>query len=135
MDKPVKYTNLEEVVGELVGQVLVPAGDGVAAQAEHDPVHAAKVVHVGRVVELLVQLHEEGHLAELLIAAAHAEGGGCNVVSYQYHTVQTGDKKRRPGNRIEGATGCPSWCRPLRPLFHFPDDVSYSQSVVVFAGL
>ena len=21
------------------------------------------------------------------------------------------------GNRIEGATGCPSWCRPLRPLF------------------
>ena len=23
------------------------------------------------------------------------------------------------GNRIEGATGCPSWCRPLRPLFHF----------------
>ena len=23
------------------------------------------------------------------------------------------------GNRIESATGCPSWCRPLRPLFHF----------------
>ena len=23
------------------------------------------------------------------------------------------------GNRIEGATGCPNWCRPLRPLFHF----------------
>ena len=23
------------------------------------------------------------------------------------------------GNRIEGATGCPSWCRPLRPLFYF----------------
>ena len=22
-------------------------------------------------------------------------------------------------NRTEGATGCPSWCRPLRPLFHF----------------
>ena len=21
------------------------------------------------------------------------------------------------GNRTEGATGCPSWCRPLRPLF------------------
>ena len=20
---------------------------------------------------------------------------------------------------MEGATGCPSWCRPLRPLFHF----------------
>ena len=37
--------------------------------------------------------------------------------------------KRRPGNRIEGATGCPSWCRPLRPLFHFLDDISYPQSV------
>ena len=36
---------------------------------------------------------------------------------------------RRPGNRIEGASGCPSWCRPLRPLFHFLDDVSYPQSV------
>ena len=37
--------------------------------------------------------------------------------------------KRRPGNRIEGAAGCPSWYRPLRPLFHFLDDVSYPQSV------
>ena len=43
--------------------------------------------------------------------------------------IQTGVMKRRPGNRIEGATGCPSWCRPLRPLFHFLDDVSYPQSV------
>ena len=23
------------------------------------------------------------------------------------------------GNRIEGATSCPSWCRQFRPLFHF----------------
>ena len=23
------------------------------------------------------------------------------------------------GHRIEGPTACPSWCRPLRPLFHF----------------
>ena len=23
------------------------------------------------------------------------------------------------GKRIEGAIGCPSWCRPLLPLFHF----------------
>ena len=23
------------------------------------------------------------------------------------------------GNGTEGATGCPSWCRPLRPLFHY----------------
>ena len=67
-------TNLEEVVGELVGHVLVPPSDGVAAQAEHDPVHAAKVVHVRRVVELLVQLHEERHLAEFLVATAHTEG-------------------------------------------------------------
>ena len=25
----------------------------------------------------------------------------------------------KTGNRIEAATGCPSWCRALRPLFHF----------------
>ena len=42
--------------------------------------------------------------------------------------LQTGDMKRCPGNRIEGTTGCPSWCRPLRPLFHFLNDVSYPQS-------
>ena len=47
----------------------------------------------------------------------------------RYKCVQTGDMKHRPGNRIEGTTGCPSWCRPLRPLFHFLDDVSYPQSV------
>ena len=46
-----------------------------------------------------------------------------------FQQVQTGDMKRRPG--IEGATGCPSWCRPLRPLFHFLDDVSYQQSVLL----
>ena len=39
--------------------------------------------------------------------------------------------KRRPGNRIEGTTGCPSRCRPLRPLIHFLDDISYPQSVEV----
>ena len=38
--------------------------------------------------------------------------------------------KRRAGNGIESATGYPSWCRPLRPLFHFLDDVSYPQSVL-----
>ena len=31
--------------------------------------------------------------------------------------------------RESGARGCPSWCRPLRPLFHFLDDVSYPQSL------
>ena len=46
-----------------------------------------------------------------------------------YLELQTGDMKHCPGNRIEGATGCQSWCRPLRPLFHFLDDVSYPQSV------
>ena len=49
--------------------------------------------------------------------------------------IKTGDMKRRPGNRVEGATGCPSWCRPLRPLFHFPDDVSYPQSVLYYTVL
>ena len=32
-------------------------------------------MHVRRVVEFLVKLDEEGHLAELFVAAAHAEGG------------------------------------------------------------
>ena len=51
-----------------------------------------------------------------------------NTTEIRY--LQTWDMKRRPENRIEGATGCPSWCRPLHPLFHFLDDVSYPQSVV-----
>ena len=49
------------------------------------------------------------------------------------YTIQTGDMECRPGNRIEGATGCPSWCRPLCPLFHFLDDVSCPQSVQLWS--
>ena len=33
-------------------------------------------MHVRRVVEFLVQLDEEGHLAELFVAAAHADCRG-----------------------------------------------------------
>ena len=58
-------------------------------------------------------------------------GSGLKLVK----PLQTGDMKRRPGKRIEGATGCPSWCRPLRPLFHFPDDVSYPQSALYYTVL
>ena len=33
------------------------------------------------------------------------------------------------GNRTEGATGCPSWCRPLPPLFYFLCYIHFSLSV------
>ena len=53
-------------------------------------------------------------------------------VAHEIHKVlQTGDMKRRPGNRIEGATVCTSLGSLLRPLFYFLDDISYLQSVVV----
>ena len=55
-------------------------------------------------------------------------GSGLKLVK----PLQTGDMKRRPGKRIEGATGCPSWCRPLRPLFYFLCYIHFSLSVVTF---
>jgi hypothetical protein len=35
------------------------------------PIHRAKVVQIARVVHLLVQLHLEGHLSELLVAPVY----------------------------------------------------------------
>ena len=35
------------------------------------------------------------------------------------HTVPGTPSDLNTGNSTEGATGCPSWCRPLRPRFHF----------------
>ena len=55
------------MVGQLVCDELVPPGEFLAGEPEQDPVHGAEVVKVARVVHLLVQLHVEGHLAELLV--------------------------------------------------------------------
>ena len=63
---------LEEVVGELGGDELVPPGQGLAAESQDQPVHGPKVMQVGRVVQLLVQLHKERDFSELLVAAAQA---------------------------------------------------------------
>ena len=60
------------MVGQLVCDELVPPGELLAGEPEQDPVHGAEVVKVARVVHLLVQLHIEGHLAELLVTPVNA---------------------------------------------------------------
>ena len=60
------------MVGQLVRNELVPPGQLLAGETQQDPVHGAEVVQVARVVHLLVQLHVEGHLAELLVAPVNA---------------------------------------------------------------
>ena len=39
-----------------------------------------------------------------------------NNPSWKFGSVQGSPSDLNTGHRIEG---CPSWCRPLRPLFHF----------------
>ena len=39
------------------------------------------------------------------------------------------------GNRIEGATSCPSWCRPLCPLFQFLCSILFIHRVVLRCDL
>ena len=65
-------THLEEVVGELVSDELVSPGEFLAGEPEQDAVNGAKVVQVAGVVHLLVQLHVEGHLTELLVTPVNA---------------------------------------------------------------
>ena len=60
------------MVGQLVCDELVPPGELLAGEPEQDPVHGAEVVKVARIVHLLVQLHVEGHLAELLVTPVNA---------------------------------------------------------------
>ena len=60
------------MVGQLVSDELVPPGKFLAGEPKQDPVHGAEVVKVARVVHLLVQLHIEGHLAELLVTPVNA---------------------------------------------------------------
>ena len=60
------------MVGQLVGDELVPPSKLVAHQAQQDPVNGAEVVQVAGVVHLLVQLHVERNLPELLVASADA---------------------------------------------------------------
>ena len=61
------FSHLKQMVGELVCDELVPPGQLLAGEPQQDPVHGAEVVQVAGVVHLLVQLHVEGHLAELLV--------------------------------------------------------------------
>ena len=42
-----------------------------------------------------------------------------NCSKVRQYVVPGSPSDLNTGNRIEGATGCPRWCRPLRPLFHF----------------
>ena len=53
----------------------------------------------------------------------------CNVQLYMIYSVPGSPSDLNTGNRIEGATGCPSWCRPLRPLFYFLCYIHFSLSV------
>ena len=46
---------LEEPVGELAADEDVPPLGGLVQQTEHQPVHAADVVQLGRVHQLLVE--------------------------------------------------------------------------------
>ena len=38
------------------------------------------------------------------------------------------------GNRSKGATGCPSWCRPLHPLFHFLCSILFIRRELSYLG-
>ena len=66
------FSHLKQMVGELVCDELVPPGQLLAGEPQQDPVHGAEVVQVAGVVHLLVQLHVEGHLAELLVTPVNA---------------------------------------------------------------
>ena len=55
-------SDLEEVVCQFTGYKLVPPGDLLVNQAEHEPVHRAKVMQVAGVVEFFVEFDEEWDL-------------------------------------------------------------------------
>ena len=61
---------LEKMLCDLGGDELVPPGHGLADEAEQDAIDGAKVVQVGRVVELFVQSDEIGNLPEFSITSA-----------------------------------------------------------------
>ena len=79
------------MVGQLVCDELVPPGELLAGEPEQDPVHGAEVVKVARVVHLLVQLHVEGHLAELLVTPVNAplyqRMAESEIVQNYFHTI------------------------------------------------
>ena len=60
------------MIGQLVCDELVPPGQLLTGEPQQNSVHGAEVVKVARVVHLLVQLHVEGHLAELLVTSVNA---------------------------------------------------------------
>ena len=62
---------LEQVVGQLICDELVPPGQFLAGETQQDSVHWAKVVQVAGVVHLLVKLNIEGNLSELFVASVN----------------------------------------------------------------
>ena len=54
-----------------------------------------------------------------MLAEEKVEGRQSELPTLMRQQLQGSPSDLNTGNRIEGATGCPSWCRLLRPLFHF----------------
>ena len=80
---------LEEVVGKFGSNEFISFSHWFAEQTEQEPIHRSKVVNVGWIIELLVQLNEEGKLLEVLGTSGQAvadeavpkpEGSGCDGV-------------------------------------------------------
>ena len=63
---------LEQVVGQLICDELVPPGQFLAGETQQDPINGAEVVQVAGVVHLLVKLNVEGNLSELFVASVNA---------------------------------------------------------------
>ena len=62
---------LEQVVGQLVGDELVPPGQLLTGEAQQDPVDRPEVVEVAGVVHFFVELDVEGDLTKFLIASVN----------------------------------------------------------------
>ena len=63
---------LEQMVGQLVSDELVPTCQLLTDEAQEDPVNRPEVVEVAGVVHLLVELNVEWDLAELFVASVNA---------------------------------------------------------------
>ena len=60
------------MVGKFGSNELVSLGHGFAHQSKHQTIHGAKIVNVGRIVELLVELDKEWQLLIVLGATWQA---------------------------------------------------------------
>ncbi len=77
------------MIGKFSCNELISFCHWFAEQTKQKSIHRSKVVNVGRIVELLVQLDKEGKLLEILgtsgqavtdEAVAEPEGSGCNGI-------------------------------------------------------